>query len=286
MKILLTGAKGQLGQCFIDRVPKQWDVKATDSSELDISHLESVEGVIKEYNPDVIVNAVAYTLVDKAEQEKDIAYKVNAIGPKNLATAAKKIGAHFFHVSTDYVFNGEATTPYLETDKTNPLGVYGQTKLEGEMAVLGDYPKKSIIIRTSWVYSEYGNNFVKTMIRLAKEKEVLNIVDDQIGCPTYAGDIANTIIALINSNISSGLYHFSGTTVMSWFDFAKMIIDTAYNLNVLKNKPVINPIKSSEYLTQAKRPYYSVLNCEKIKIQNIVHPDINKSLVQILNKLA
>src|SRR5476649_2573864 len=218
MKILLTGSNGQLGLCFQDRIPEGWTLQATDSEELDITDRNKVFSSVSDYRPDVIVNAAAYTAVDKAETNAGMAALVNAVGPENLAIAAKEIGAMFFHISTDYVFDGTSKTPYLETDKTNPLGVYGKTKLDGEIAVLDVLPE-SIIIRTAWVFSEYGNNFVKTMLRLARERDTLSIVDDQRSSPTYAGDIAQAIIDIATVDDARGIYHFCGDREVSWKEF-------------------------------------------------------------------
>ncbi|MEE3660423.1 dTDP-4-dehydrorhamnose reductase [Brenneria sp. g21c3] len=264
MKILLTGANGQLGRCFQDRFPAGWQIWATDSADLDITDYEKVLSAVKEFQPDAIVNAAAYTAVDKAESEPELAALINETGPKNLALAAKEIGARLVHVSTDYVFDGNATVPYVETDKTNPLGVYGKTKLDGEIAVSHVLPD-AIIIRTAWVFSEYGNNFVKTMLRLASSRDEINVVSDQRGCPTYAGDIASVIIKLLQKKTDGGIYNYCGDTDVSWAEFAEEIFYYAFNKNVISNKVVVNHIKTSEYPTLAKRPKYSVLCLNKIK---------------------
>ncbi|GAA3884309.1 dTDP-4-dehydrorhamnose reductase [Gibbsiella dentisursi] len=263
MKVLLTGSKGQLGSCFQDRLPVGWEVWATDSDTLDITDLEKVKQAVAQYQPDVIVNAAAYTAVDKAETEPELAALINASGPKNLALAAKEAGARLVHVSTDYVFDGKATTPYVETDVTNPLGVYGQTKLDGELAVAGVLPE-AIIIRTAWVFSEYGNNFVKTMLRLAKDRDTLGIVADQRGCPTYAGDIAQAIIDLLQKEAEGGIYHFCGDREVAWSEFAEAIFNIATDKGVLSKNPIINSITTEQYPTPATRPSYSALNMEKI----------------------
>lgn len=268
MKVLLTGAKGQLGNCFCDRLPTGWDVLATDSDVLDITELAKVKQVVADYRPDVIVNAAAYTAVDKAESEQNIAALINETGPKNLALAANEIGARLVHVSTDYVFDGEANTPYLEVAATNPLGVYGKTKLDGEIAVSQIQPD-ALIIRTAWVFSEYGNNFVKTMLRLGKERDVLNVVADQFGCPTYAGDIAQAIIDLLKKKADGGVYHFCGDNQVAWSEFAEVIFISAVKLKELDKAPIVVAIGTEQYPTPARRPKYSVLNCEKIQQQGI-----------------
>jgi dTDP-4-dehydrorhamnose reductase len=284
MKVLLTGSKGQLGNCFQDRLPADWELWATDSDVLDITDLIAVKSAVEEFRPNIIVNAAAYTAVDKAESEYELAALINKTGPKNLALAAKEVGARLVHVSTDYVFDGVAIDPYTETDATNPLGVYGLTKLDGEIAVATVHPE-SIIIRTAWVFSEYGNNFVKTMLRLAKEHDSLRIVADQRGCPTYAGDIAQVIIDLLRRNIEGGIYHFCGNLEVSWSEFANEIFTVAYSKKIILKKPLINRITSDEYITAAKRPSYSSLNCDKIIGLGIEPSNWKEALKKIVDPL-
>ncbi|MEH0835110.1 dTDP-4-dehydrorhamnose reductase [Pectobacterium cacticida] len=264
MKILLTGANGQLGRCFQDRLPQEWDIWATDSAELDITDRQAVFAAVTAFRPEAIVNAAAYTAVDKAESEPELAALVNKTGPENLALAAKAVNARLVHVSTDYVFDGTATEPYLETDKPNPLGVYGQTKLDGERAVEAILPE-AIIIRTAWVFSEYGNNFVKTMLRLGKERDALNVVADQRGCPTYAGDIAQAIIDLLKQNTTGGVYHFCGDKEVSWYEFAEEIFKIAITQEKISRSLRVNKLTSEQYPTPSKRPPYSRLNGAKIE---------------------
>ena len=268
MKILLTGANGQLGRCFQDRLPAHWQIWSTDASKLDITDLKQVEAAVAHYQPDAIVNAAAYTAVDKAESESALAEKVNVTGPHNLASVAHEQGIRLVHISTDYVFDGNATTPYVESSTTNPLSVYGKTKLAGELAVIKATPE-SIIVRTAWVFSEYGNNFVKTMLRLAKERDALSIVADQKGCPTYAGDLAQAIISLLEKNAESGIYHYCGDKEVSWYEFAEEIFKAASKKNAISCIPTLVAISGEEYPTPAKRPKYSVLSCSKINSLNI-----------------
>ncbi|HDX8745728.1 dTDP-4-dehydrorhamnose reductase [Klebsiella michiganensis] len=284
MKILLTGANGQLGQCFQDRVPDDWDVWATDTSELDITNNKKVLKAVETFKPDIIVNAAAYTAVDKAETEIDIAKSVNEDGPRNLAIAANRYGAILFHISTDYVFDGSSTTPYLENDLTNPLGIYGKTKLDGEKAVITNSPT-AIIIRTAWVFSEYGGNFVKTMLRLGREKKELSIINDQRGCPTYAGDIAQAIIEMIKIKTSCGIYHFCGDKEVSWYEFAEHIFKKAVDANIISRLPSLNAITTDAYPTAAKRPSYSSLNCTKMKVIGINPSNWRYALENVLAKL-
>lgn len=264
MRILLTGANGQLGRCFQDRLPVGWKILATDSSELDITDLAHVEQAVKDFQPDAIVNAAAYTAVDKAESEPELAEKINTTGPENLAVVASKQGIRLVHVSTDYVFDGNATEPYNEDSATNPLSVYGKTKLAGEQAVTQAAPE-AIIVRTAWVFSEYGNNFVKTMLRLAKERDALSIVADQRGCPTYAGDLAQAIISLLEKNAEGGIYHYCGDKEVSWYEFAESIFDIAVDKSRLIDIPSLKPIPTTDYPTPAYRPTYSTLACDRVK---------------------
>ncbi|MCE9731554.1 dTDP-4-dehydrorhamnose reductase [Pectobacterium sp. IFB5596] len=268
MKILLTGANGQLGRCFQDRLPIGWEILATDSGELDITDLAHIEQAVKDFQPDAIVNAAAYTAVDKAESEPELAEKINTTGPENLAVVASKQGIRLVHVSTDYVFDGNATEPYNEDSATNPLSVYGKTKLAGEQAVTQAAPE-AIIVRTAWVFSEYGNNFVKTMLRLAKERDALSIVADQRGCPTYAGDLALAIISLLEKNAKGGIYHYCGDKEVSWYEFTQSIFTIAAHNEKLKRTPTLKPITTVQYPTPAHRPSYSSLACQKIQRLNI-----------------
>ena len=253
MKILITGAKGQLGSELSKIIP---DAVLADKEELDITDFEAVKQFVNTNKIDTIINCVAYTAVDKAEDDEENTYKVNVLGAENLA----KTNCKLIHISTDYVFDGKNYEPYIEEDKTEPLSVYGKTKLESENVVLKNN-KQAIVIRTAWLYSTYGNNFVKTMLRLGKEKESLNVVFDQVGTPTYAKDLAE-IIKVIIPNINeetAGIYHFSNEGVCSWYDFATEIMSLS-NLNCK-----VKPILSIEYPTKATRPHYSVLNKNKIK---------------------
>lgn len=259
--ILVTGGNGQLASCIKD-VEKQYDdlnVIYTDHLELDICNLNQIQTFFKS-NPqiDYCINCAAYTAVDKAETEAEKAFEINATGAKNLAQVCNDHDAILIHVSTDFVFDGEKNEPYTETDAANPISVYGASKLQGEVEIQQAL-KEYFIIRTSWLYSEYGNNFMKTMLRLAETRDGISVVSDQIGTPTYAGDLAEIIIQIINTKTEKyGIYHYSNEGVASWFEFAKEIF------KLTKNKIKVNPIPSIEYLTPAKRPKYSVLDKKKI----------------------
>lgn len=250
---LITGCNGQLGTELKLRLP---NAIAVDRDALDITDAAAVEKFVRENNVDLIINCAAYTAVDRAESEEDTAAKINVDGPRNLAAVCNKI----IHISTDYVFDGMGHKPYTPDDKTNPVSAYGRTKLAGERAVLSN-ASAGIVIRTAWLYSPYGNNFVKTMRRLGAEKTEINVVSDQIGSPTYAGDLADAIVKIIPqlSEKTAGIYHFSNEGACSWYDFATEIMD-ASKLNC-----VVNPILSSQYPTPAVRPFYSVLDKNKIK---------------------
>lgn len=266
-KFLITGANGQVGYWLAKKLQNNSEFLALTRQELDIADKDAVNKIVSNFHPDVVINASAYTAVDKAESEPEIAHAVNVVGAKNLAKISREIGAKMIHISTDYVFDGQGDVPYKETDETNPQGVYGSTKLEGEIAVLQENPS-SVILRTAWVFGEHGHNFVKTMIRLAKQKDSLGIVADQIGSPTYAGDIADTLIAiayrLIAGDEHYGIYHYSGHPYVSWADFAREIFEQAFEQGVIDKKPVVNDIATTKYPTPAKRPANSRLDLQKI----------------------
>ncbi len=260
MRVLLTGANGQLGQSLRQYIPTDWVVLPADKIFLDITNQSNVNRVISSFKPDVIINAAAFTSVDEAEVSIELAEQVNFLGAKYIAKAAKNNGIRLIHVSTDYVFDGKSANPYTEQDITEPLNVYGKSKRHGEIAVLENHAE-AIIIRTSWVYSEYGKNFLKTIFKLVENDKDIKVVSDQIGAPTYAPDIAKLIVDIIRDDkIQPGLYHFSGDQVMSWYDFAHKI---AESVTVSNSK--VEGISSSEYTSAAKRPSYSVLNCDKLE---------------------
>lgn len=261
--ILVTGSKGQLGYEFKAVASNYADGHFifTDLAELDITNHKAVKEFINAHSINTIINCAAYTAVDKAEEQVELADKINHLAVANFAQIAKDNNIKLIHISTDYVFDGTNYKPYIETDVPNPQSVYGRTKLAGESAILTINPKNTIIIRTSWVYSNYGNNFVKTMIRLGGERDELNVVADQIGTPTNAADLAQVILTILpkikNENVE--LFHYSNEGICSWYDFAKVI----FKLSGLDIKT--HPIVTNQYPTPAKRPYYSVLSKNKIK---------------------
>ena len=263
MNILVTGANGQLGR-EMQRLgavsPNNYIF--TDIEQLDITNADAVMYVAKHYSIDAIINCAAYTNVDKAENDEATAELINATAVGNLARAMKEVDGTLFHISTDYVFGREGNTPRTEEMPLDPLGVYGRTKLHGEMAI-ADSGCKALIFRTSWLYSEFGNNFLKTMLRLTAEKETLNVVFDQVGTPTYAGDLALAIFSIIEAGVYSGnegIYHFSNEGVCSWYDFAVEIANAAGNTSCR-----ITPCHSCEFPSPVTRPSYSVLDKTKIK---------------------
>jgi dTDP-4-dehydrorhamnose reductase len=261
--ILVTGGNGQLGSELRDIAPKHQDYNFlfTDVKDLDITNHTAVTAFIKSNKINVIINCAAYTAVDKAESEPELSDAINHLAVANFAQIAKDKNIKLIHISTDYVFDGTNHKPYLETDVPNPQSVYGQTKLDGELAMQQINPVNSIIIRTSWVYSKFGNNFVKTMLRLAETRDEISVVADQVGTPTNAADLAKAILTILPqiSNETVELFHYSNEGVCSWYDFAKAIFD----INELDIK--VTPIESAQYPTPAERPFYSVLNKKKIK---------------------
>lgn len=281
MNILVTGANGQLGSSIrkISGNYKNNKFLFTDMPEVDITNVDLLRDLVKKNNINAIINCAAFTAVDKAESCEDLAAKINVDGPKNLAIVAKEVGAKLVHISTDYVFGGKSCLPLKETDKPAPIGVYGRTKRLGETEVEMS-GCDAIVIRTAWLYSEFGANYVKTMLRLGKEKDHLNVVFDQVGTPTYATDLAVAIMTLLEKGFSGfELYHFSNEGVISWFDFTKAIFEIA------GIKTPVGAIESFEYPTAAERPAYSVLNKRKIKDAGVEVPYWRDSLKKCLDIL-
>lgn len=283
MKILVTGANGQLGNEMKNVLEKECPgiTLYTDIQELDLLDAQAVELFVLKNDITHIVNCAAYTAVDRAEEDKAMCAAVNIDAVKNIANAADAVGAKIIHISTDYVFDGTAHRPYKESDKVNPMSQYGTTKRTGETALIALAPD-SIIIRTSWLYSPYGNNFVKTMIKLGEERTQLKVVCDQIGTPTYAKDLAKAIYAiLISHQWVEGIYHFSNEGACSWYDFTKSI----HRIAGIKTCEVL-PIPTEDYPTAAMRPAYSILNKSKIKATyGIEIPYWEESLQECINRL-
>ena len=265
--ILVIGSAGQLGQSIasIKTGYPSYEFVFADRQELDLSHETTITDFFKNKTFDIIINCAAHTSVDKAESESGLANQVNHLAVKQLAGIAKQHGIKLIHISTDYVFNGKQHRPYIETDEVEPCSVYGKTKLHGEQALQTSLEINAIIVRTSWVYSEYGNNFVKTMLKLGQERDSLNVIFDQVGTPTYAKDLAKGIMDIVQSkefsqkSFQTNIVHFSNEGVCSWYDFAKTIFELT-NIRLQ-----VSPIETKDYPTPAKRPHYTVLNKTKIK---------------------
>jgi dTDP-4-dehydrorhamnose reductase len=256
-KVLLTGSQGMLAQAFLKKKPKEWNILATDIEELDITQPGRVEKAVRAFQPNVIINCAAFTRVDDCETEKEAAFALNAAGPGNLAEPAQKIGAKLVHFSTDYIFDGGKKSPYLEDDPPLPINVYGMSKLEGEENIR----KKAdnhLIIRTQWLYGDGGNHFVKTILKMAKERDSIKVVNDQFGSPTWTEDLVDATIELIKKD-RTGTYHVVNSGECSWYDFAVQIVKEAgLNTKVI-------PCATSEFPRPAKRPAYSVLSTQKIE---------------------
>lgn len=259
MKILVAGANGQLGQELVQQLQQtNFELYAFTKTDLDICNLTNVQQVVSEIQPDVIINAAAFTKVDLAETEQDIAFNVNAYGQRNLAVAAEQVGAKICYISTDYVFDGNETKPYEEHALVNPVGIYGKSKYAGEQ-LTQSLNSKCFIVRTAWVYGEYGPNFVKTMLRLAGECNELGVVSDQFGSPTYTVDLAAFLIELVQTE-KYGIYHCTNSGSCSWYEFAQAIFEES-NMDIK-----VNPLTTDQYPTPAKRPNYSVLGDRALKL--------------------
>lgn len=267
MAVLIVGKDGQLGRSLQDEFRKaKIKFHAYGREKLDITSTNAINKIFKTHSVSLAINAAAYTAVDNAEAEPKKAFEVNEIGAFNLAKKCSESAIPLVHISTDYVFDGLADTAYLPESTTNPRCVYGKSKFAGEVAVAKNC-NIYVIIRTAWLFSEYGNNFLKTMLKLAQAKKVVNVVSDQIGCPTYAGDLAKSIVKLIPKllagKLDSHIYHYAGSEICSWYEFAKVIFDEAHKKGFLPRVPKLNAISTEEYITLANRPIYSVLDSSK-----------------------
>lgn len=291
MRVLITGAHGQVGHELMRLTPAGFEALGMGSAELDIADAAQVADVVGRVQPHLIINAAAYTAVDKAESEQERAYAVNRDGVAHLAAAAQKLAIPLLHLSTDYVFAGNASAPYREQDATAPTGVYGASKLAGEQ-VLAATCSRHMILRTSWVFGAHGHNFVKTMLRLGRERDELSVVADQQGCPTSAASIARALWALAQQyrdagSLRWGLYHYSGTPACSWHGFAQEIFKQAHELGMLPRVPVVHGIATAQYPTPAKRPAWSVLDCSRLQDAHGIAPaDWREELQAVLRELA
>lgn len=289
VKVILTGANGQIGHEIADLAVKcNLKLYPFTHAQLNITDFGQLKQVISTIKPNYIINAAAYTAVDKAEKESELAFSVNALGVYYLAKVAQEYDIPLLHISTDYIFDGQKKIPYTENDETKPLSIYGLSKLSGENLLRKTW-YKHIILRVSWVFGTYGNNFVKTIFFLAKERSELKIIADQKGAPTYAGDIAQTLLKIVdclhNGQFAWGTYHYTGTPTLSWYEFAKKIIDEAKQLHKLMLKKLI-PISALEYPSIAHRPYNSELACDKIvRVFNIKPNNWSEGLKKVVNIL-
>jgi dTDP-4-dehydrorhamnose reductase len=260
MRVLITGAQGQVGRCLLASAPPEVTTVGLTRADLDVGDGEAVEKAIRQHRPAVIINAAAYTAVDRAETEGEAARRVNGLGPRHLARAAAATGARLLHISTDFVFDGRSAVPYVPDAPTAPLGVYGLTKLEGEQSVQELLPHASVVLRTAWVYAAHGANFLRTMLRVMGEKGQVRVVADQIGTPTAADSLAGVLWGLAQHPNLSGVYHFTDAGVASWYDFAVAIAEEASALKLLPEGVRVAAIGTSDYPTPARRPAFSVLD--------------------------
>jgi len=281
-KILITGANGQLGK-ELQRLSSNYpgfNYFFRSRQELPIEDKKQVNDFFRDVKPEYCINCAAYTAVDKAESERDTAFLINGDAAGFLSAASKSIACKFIHVSTDYVFDGASSTPLKETDTTNPVNIYGESKLKGEL-LASEHNDETLIIRTAWVYSSFGNNFLKTMIRLMRERESINVVDDQIGSPTYAAGLADAIMKIASTqHFSPGIYNYSDEGQISWFDFAVAIKE------LIGASCIVNPIPTSQYPTPARRPHYSLLDKTKIReTYGIAIPEWKSNLAECINQI-
>jgi dTDP-4-dehydrorhamnose reductase len=263
MKILITGKSGQVGHDVCKSAPKDVDVVGYNHQQLDITSHEDLKEKITTDKPDVIINCAAYTAVDKAESERETAYKVNAIAVGNLAELANDISARLIHISTDFVFDGNKSSPYQPDDERNPISIYGKSKAQGEHLLQENNPDASVILRSSWIYSLTGRNFVKTMLELFNTQDEIRVVSDQVGAPTYSKNLALTIWSLVKSDIRTGIYHWCDTGVASWYDLALATYEISHDIGLINRDINFVPITTSQYPTAARRPPYSLLDISK-----------------------
>jgi dTDP-4-dehydrorhamnose reductase len=259
-KVLITGAGGQVGRTLLDVAPDSFEVVACTHADLDVGAGEAVRECIGRHRPAVIINAAAYTAVDKAESEPEAAERINAEGPGHLAVAAREYGARLIHISTDFVFDGAASVPYRPDSATSPLGVYGRTKRDGERAVLEALPQRSTIVRTAWVYAATGANFVRTMLRVMRASGAVRVVADQVGTPTAARSLSETLWRIASNPEIRGIHHWTDAGVASWYDFAVAIAEEGARLGLVPSEVTVAPITTSDYPTPARRPCFSVLD--------------------------
>lgn len=285
MKVLVTGVNGQVGGSLVSTVPPGITLLTTSHKDLDIADGGAVSAYIQKHRPEGIINAAAYTAVDRAESEPELARRVNEDGPRHLAVAARDAGARVIHVSTDFVFDGAASSPYRPDARTNPLSVYGKTKLAGEQAVLESLPARSVVVRTAWVYAAAGNNFVRTMLRIMKANGSVRVVADQVGTPTAARSLAQTLWKIVAEPRIQGIHHWTDAGVASWYDFAMAIAEEGAPLGLVPDNVAVTPIATADYPTPARRPPYSVLDKSSLTSSGFMPVHWRKGLRAVLGEL-
>ena len=263
MRVVIFGPSGQLGRSLIASTPNSIRLDPIDRKQVELSDFRSIESRIYNSKPQYIINAAAYTNVDGAESDRDMAFRINSEAITCIAQAARRVGSFVIHISTDFVFDGESTEPYVPADVADPKTVYGASKLQGEQSLRTLIPQSSTVIRTSWLYSPFGHNFIKTMLQLMESRESISVVDDQVGCPTCAASVANAVWAAVGTNRSPGVFHWTDKGAVSWYDFAHAIQNVALEIGLLHKRIPIHSIKSDEYRGIARRPKYSVLDCSE-----------------------
>ena len=285
MKVLVTGVNGQVGGSLVSAVPPGITLLTPSHKDLDIADGAAVRAFIQKHRPEAIINAAAHTAVDRAESEPELARRVNEDGPRHLATAARDTGARVIHVSTDFVFDGAASSPYRPDARTNPLSVYGKTKLAGEQAVLESLPASSVVVRTAWVYAAAGKNFVHTMLRIMKANGSVRVVADQVGTPTAARPLAETLWKILAKPEIQGVHHWTDAGVASWYDFAVAIAEEGAQLGLVPDDVAVTPIATADYPTPARRPPYSVLDKTSLISSGFTPVHWRKRLRTVLGEL-
>lgn len=285
MKVLVTGINGQVGRSLINTMPAQTALVTTSHQELDIADGDAVRAYVRTHSPQVIINAAAHTAVDRAESEPELALRVNGEGPRHLAVAARECGARLIHISTDFVFNGAASSPYRTDAATSPLSVYGKTKLAGESAVLELLPETAVIVRTAWVYAAAGNNFVRTMLRVMNSNRSARVIADQVGTPTAARGLAETLWKVAAKPEIRGIHHWTDAGVASWYDFAVAVAEEGARLGLVPDDVVVTPIATADYPTPARRPPYSVLDKTSLTSLGFSQVHWRKSLRGVLEEI-
>ena len=285
-KVLITGAGGQVGRALLAAVPDNFTAIACARADLDIGAAEAVRDCVRQHRPQVIINAAAYTAVDKAESEPDAAQRINTAGPGHLAAAAREYGARLLHISTDFVFDGAAAVPYRPDAATHPLGVYGRTKRDGERAVLDALPDEATIVRTAWVYAATGANFVRTMLRIMRANGAVRVVADQVGTPTAARSVAEALWTIAGNPEIRGVHHWTDAGVASWYDFAVAIAEEGADLGMLSPAVDVTPITTADYPTPARRPAYSVLDKRSLAHYGLSPVHWRKRLRAVLKEIS